>query len=252
MDPTKNNLSHDEEKLIDRLVDGELSESERRSLLSSLDAEPEGWRRCALAFLEAQTWRETFGEFTPPARKPPSEPAPRVLPPSPKKQKKKLGAMGTVMAMAASFLMALGLGAWALRSPRQSPLGNPANNMIVDNNTPRKAIPIPDFSVGGHETIPQPKRSPSAQYQMVQLNAPGLTGNNQPLQIPAMPRDRLNEDFFKSIPEPIPAEVRQALEHTGHEVRVYSELVPVQMEDGRQLVIPMAQVDVKYDTHRAN
>src|SRR6185436_10354122 len=44
--------------LLDRLVDGELSGSERRQLLESFDKRPEGWRRCALAFLEAQSWRE--------------------------------------------------------------------------------------------------------------------------------------------------------------------------------------------------
>ena len=43
--------------LLDRLVDGELSPAERRELLASLDGRPDGWRRCALAFLEAQTWR---------------------------------------------------------------------------------------------------------------------------------------------------------------------------------------------------
>src|SRR3990172_4689745 len=42
--------------LFDRLVDGELSPGERRELLASLDGRPDGWRRCALAFLEAQAW----------------------------------------------------------------------------------------------------------------------------------------------------------------------------------------------------
>jgi hypothetical protein len=46
--------------IFDRLVDGSLAESERRALLLRLEAEPGGWRRCALAFLEAQSWREAF------------------------------------------------------------------------------------------------------------------------------------------------------------------------------------------------
>ena len=44
--------------LLDRLVDGEVGEDERASLLRTLDREPDGWKRCALAFLEAQAWRE--------------------------------------------------------------------------------------------------------------------------------------------------------------------------------------------------
>ncbi len=48
----------EEERLLDRLVDGELPERERRELLLRLEKVPDGWRRCALAFLEAQTWRQ--------------------------------------------------------------------------------------------------------------------------------------------------------------------------------------------------
>lgn len=45
---------------FDRLVDDELSAVERQQLLASLDDRPEGWRRCALAFLEAQAWGQEF------------------------------------------------------------------------------------------------------------------------------------------------------------------------------------------------
>jgi anti-sigma factor RsiW len=56
-----NDSLHDD-ALFDRLVDGELTGEERRRLLESLDTRPEGWRRCALAFLEAQSWREELGQ----------------------------------------------------------------------------------------------------------------------------------------------------------------------------------------------
>lgn len=47
--------------LLDRLVDGELADDERRHLLATLDHTPAGWRRCALAFLESQTLRQGLG-----------------------------------------------------------------------------------------------------------------------------------------------------------------------------------------------
>src|SRR5262245_34529426 len=46
-----------DQRLLDRLVDGELDVAGRRELLKALDDQPGGWRRCALAFLEAQAWR---------------------------------------------------------------------------------------------------------------------------------------------------------------------------------------------------
>ncbi len=63
-----------DDRLIDRLVDGELPDGERRELLLRLGTEPDGWRRCALAFLEAQTWREALRPLAdsgpPPAARP--------------------------------------------------------------------------------------------------------------------------------------------------------------------------------------
>jgi anti-sigma factor RsiW len=50
-----------DDRLIDQLVDGELPDTERRDLLLRLENAPDGWRRCALAFLEAQAWCEALG-----------------------------------------------------------------------------------------------------------------------------------------------------------------------------------------------
>jgi hypothetical protein len=52
-----------DDRTFDLLVDGELSEADRRELLSSLDESPDGWRRCALAFLEAQSWNSALGSI---------------------------------------------------------------------------------------------------------------------------------------------------------------------------------------------
>src|SRR5690349_16591155 len=50
-------LMPEDSQLLDRLVDGELNDAERRDLLLRLERTPDGWRRCALAFLEGQAWR---------------------------------------------------------------------------------------------------------------------------------------------------------------------------------------------------
>ena len=49
-----------EDGLFDRLADGTLNEADRRALLLRLDAEPNGWRRCALAFLQEQAIEEAM------------------------------------------------------------------------------------------------------------------------------------------------------------------------------------------------
>ena len=45
---------------LDRLVDGELSPEETRDLLEVIEETPGGWKKCALAFLEAQAWQQTL------------------------------------------------------------------------------------------------------------------------------------------------------------------------------------------------
>ena len=53
-------ISEDDEILIERLVDGELSEEERRDLILRLDEMVDGWRFCALSFLEDREFEATF------------------------------------------------------------------------------------------------------------------------------------------------------------------------------------------------
>ena len=52
-----NEFSHSEHgfdpQVLDRLVDGELADGDRRTVLESLERQPDGWRQCALAFLES-------------------------------------------------------------------------------------------------------------------------------------------------------------------------------------------------------
>ena len=43
---------------LDRLVDGEIDDDEQRQLLLALESQPDGWRRCALTFIESQTLRK--------------------------------------------------------------------------------------------------------------------------------------------------------------------------------------------------
>jgi hypothetical protein len=68
MTGTMNAETYDNDNvLFDRLVDGELSVDERRRLLASLDDRVDGWRRCAAAFLEAQSWSREMRRIVEPS-----------------------------------------------------------------------------------------------------------------------------------------------------------------------------------------
>src|SRR3972149_3765527 len=108
MNPTDEHLGENlptlDDRRFDLLVDGELPESERRNLLSTLDDLPGGWRRCALAFLEAQTWNEEMRSIRQESVSP-AQPARAAA-----QRACRGGPFRTLLPMAARFLIALGLG----------------------------------------------------------------------------------------------------------------------------------------------
>ncbi|HVW36719.1 MAG TPA: hypothetical protein VHB99_05420, partial [Pirellulales bacterium] len=127
-------MQNDKEHLLDLLVDGELSESQRRELLLWCERDPEGWRRCALAFLEAQSWSQELAGLDPdslfaigrsasasPMNLSHDESEPNLRPAPESASGRQLAGRGTPrwrvvgwpLAMAASFLVSFALGLWA-------------------------------------------------------------------------------------------------------------------------------------------
>ena len=58
--------------------------------------------------------------------------------------------------------------------------------------------------------------------------------------------DKLGDSFLHDLPAALPPDVLQSLERTGHVVRQKRELLPLRMNDGRELVVPVDKVEVHY------
>src|SRR4051812_36491832 len=131
-------MSHDisnDDILLDRLVDGELPAGERRALLQSLDSRPDGWRRCALAFLEAQSWRSELRTVaTAPAAIPVSN---KSIAPNASSPRRTVWAAAECFAVAAALMLAFKLGGWQRNS------GIPVANVTTSpSNQVASAPPI--------------------------------------------------------------------------------------------------------------
>jgi hypothetical protein len=113
---------------MDLLIDGELSPEARRELLAHMDDSPDGWRRLALAFLEAQSWRESFAEA---ARETPLPKPIAAIRPKPLR-------LAPWMARAAVVLAAFALG-WAVHQPRIE-----AARTLFAQRPPDRPIPAPN------------------------------------------------------------------------------------------------------------
>jgi anti-sigma factor RsiW len=92
-------------RLVDALVDGEVSERERADLLRRCEQTPEGWRLLAHAFLEAQTWRQALESLD---EKPTA--APKSLPMPTRRAHSRTRTFAWIGAWSASALLAFSLG----------------------------------------------------------------------------------------------------------------------------------------------
>jgi hypothetical protein len=230
---------------FDRLVDGELSESQRRELLTSLDHEPDGWRRCALAFLEAQSWKKEFGVIR---QNMTADPSTIALSERPKKRNAASpGLTRTILAMAASFLLVLGAGIlWQQSGNRFGGMsGATGDNQIAGKNGGPSATISSEPQTALADASKQPQNA-AEPWQWVKLVPAGSSGSEQAVELPVVQRDRLDQQWMQNTPSPIPDNMLQALQRNGYAVQRQQELMRMPLKDGRRLVVPVDQVQVKY------
>jgi anti-sigma factor RsiW len=209
--------------LFDRLVDGELSAAERRRLLASLDDQPGGWRRCALAFLEAQRWSEVLGEFV---RDPvPAQAADEkvsVTPVSPAHFERRREVVW--LAVAAGLLAAFTLGlTWRGGAP-------------IAGNAP---VPSGDTVA---EVIPPPaSHSPDAAgaTDALTLWVRDEAGKARPLRVPLVDARTLDQQLGMEFQTGMPADVRSQLQDRGFDVRSKRRYAPLWLENGRPMIVPV-------------
>lgn len=227
-----NHTPHSDDARFDRLVDGELSSTEYQALLAALDDEPGGWRRCALSFLEAQALQRELGSL----RRERVEPAPAPLPNTIASiAARRVGYPLMALAMAASFLIAFGLG-MAIRhdwsgggstpsqiAENEKPANQPNNSTALAQNETRGNQPL------GNVTLVVDGKEPSQQ---------------QRVEVPLYNLDQVGQDYFTSHESALPPEVRELIERNGHQLRSQHRLVPLQLENGQQAVFPMEEVEV--------
>jgi hypothetical protein len=219
-----------DDRLIDRLVDGELPEDERRALLLRLEAEPDGWRRCALAFLEAQAWRHSLGGL---AREVSGTKPTGVILSLPETPRRLLAPR--LAAWAAGLLAAFALGWTTAGSSR------PHTPQVADLPSPVPSPPSrgpesqkPPTAVA-HQEVARPEAAPRPDPAPAKaLAVPGPSGR------PAGP----------STPA-VPAYVRSLLERRGYLVEERRGMV-IGVSGGRRVVIPAEKVKIRYVGRRTS
>lgn len=242
---------HEDDARFDRLVDGELSAEEYRALLASLEDEPGGWRRCALAFLESQALGRELGS----PRHSLSRSGDRCGPGNidragnlPARAPKTSGPfeLQTLLAMAASFLVAFALG---VLLPRWWPNVSPNGPAMAE--LPGKAIQPGGDSVHPAIAHGNSRHDTFKPVANVQLVVDGPEGESTQVgELPLYEMAGSIEDWLAGAAPALSPAVVESLEERGHQIERHVQYVPVQLEDGRQGIVPVENYQITPISHR--
>ena len=233
---------------LDRLVDGELHGAEYREFVASLEREPQHWRRCALAFLEAQALRGELNVLREQHLSPPVISDESCVAPATQTSatESRVTWWHIALAMAASFLIALPLGsalgrllrtshapAVAVDSPREHGEELPSGGLIAQTpDAPHSSLPKEPL---GHEPLG---------------NVQFVDADGRVLEIPYYDLTSQPEHLAHSD-SGLPLELLQTLERTGHRIERQTGIVPVNLGNGSQAIMPAEHYRITPANHRA-
>jgi hypothetical protein len=226
------NITVDDDSRFDRLVDGALPATDYKTLLASLEDEPGGWRRCAMAFLEAQAWGREFSAI----RRVEEDGVPRgkvaesVQPAAPSPAKKPLFlSVSPLLAAAACAVLAFGLG-------------------IVTRSSFYPADTLPTRFAGQTPWVADDS-NPNVPHEMIEEVGSEIaamkfvidgTGNKE-VVVPVISGDHPGEETLVETEPVIPDSVLRALRNKGHDIRRQQEFIPIALQDGRHVIFPVEE-----------
>jgi hypothetical protein len=243
-----------EDDLFDRIVDGELSAEELRIAVRALEREPDGWRRCATAFLEAQCLRASLRTLGRPERDGASSQSDPLnvgggVRSSPYRWLRFVAAAGIV---AASF--AIGWIAHGTRSgaPTQDSLavvpGNPqpqANELTIAEShaLPHEAL-LEDLAGSQNDRDAEaPERSRPAFTTVAHVR---LGIGNAPAEVPILAGPAITEEWLARQPPPVSEHGQVVLERNGYQVDQRRQFLTAILPDGRRVAVPVDHVQIQY------
>ena len=219
--------NHISETMIDRLVDGELTDQEQRELLTACDEQPERWKDMALAYVEAQTWRTELSDLV----EEPQAPADTIrmedhITPRPQlSSTPRRSTSWRMLQVAAMLFLSLTVGYGIGTINFDSPEKPPGSNVVIQPSAPvngeQLVVWVPDQESGGL----------------------------QPMQVPVnnvTNLDRAKLDQHKELSR----ELSDALIDDGHEVTQHRTWHPVQLRDGRGAFIPTDNINVQFNGYQ--
>ena len=244
---------HDEDArgdslLFDRIVDGGMTPDELRAAVEQLEREPDGWKRCALAFLEAQALNESLRALGQAEKQGPDGP---VLALHPAAAARGGHHLGWLRGVAAAVIVGISFGAGWMSHPAQ--VGSPRQDSLARGSA---GTPLPQLSEGGpsgrasatssaaEEERGLPPAEPSEAIRTVATIRFGPEGS--PSEVPVLAGPGLTEDWLAHQPPPVSEHGQVVLARQGYQVEQRRQFYTAVLADGRRVAIPVDHVQIQY------
>ncbi len=290
-EPTGPEVSDEE---LDQLVDGELTDAEQRDLLQRLEHSPDGWRRCALAFLEAQAWQREFlrlaagerqldgGASRPacwPAQCATASHASAELTPGGRQKgrsdrsRRSAWSRWSVAAVVvlAAFVLGAATQAWRTRATRSEPVGS--ERLVAERppsdgerNRPPQAANLTAktradapaartdtataVAAGGGLPTRSKRHGSTSPRTATAVRSARLVwcdsrGRRHVVRVPVVTAEESERFWREQVGSLLPPALARLLLQSGRPVRTERWVIPIPLDKGRQLVVPVEQVEVE-------
>jgi hypothetical protein len=243
---------------FDRIVDGVLTAVQLRAAVERLEREPGGWKRCALAFLEAQAWAESFRALGESPNAPALEKAKPLVRSS---GAAKPGRSGWMRYAVAAGIAAVAFAAGWLGQARrthhevrapvivQSP---PVDAAIASRAQSPEQLPV---AADKHSS----DLSGSADFPLVAVSTPAdvvpvgrtvarlrIGPENATAEVPILAGPGVTEEWIWQQPPPVSERGQVVFQRYGYQVEQHRRLLTTILPDGRRLAVPVDEVQIQY------
>ncbi len=285
-----NDLDASNQRVLDRLVDGELTDAEERAVIAQLSQMPDGWRRCALALLEARCWQRVarhVQELMGPerqrdggqegdwgrhgVRRPLGQNIPLVQAGWPSRfalrrtgfpTDRRSMHWPTTLALCALLLLALGVGALLPRPWSHPAVPVPATAQHID----QRAAPVQLVDDGASQSRPSAgsvaqgsaiqntviqdaviqdavmQDRPATAEDLLLGNLTLVDNSGHQFDVPVYDWNQQVADQLMSRSQPLSSEFVRRLKR--HRVRSHQSYVPLQLRDGRRVIVPVQELEI--------
>lgn len=239
---TEENLQRD----IDRYVDGELGPDDLTELLRRCESEPEGWKLCAMALIEAREVGSVLRDLV-------SEPGPAQAPAADGSWKRNL--LAATCALALLMLAYVGGRLSARADPGESRLTKGDRSAASVEEADAVAQQTSDSmqnhaaANGAEPTDVEPETVPDEPSVFVVGYARLHQSRGAGPPVPVISGPDL--DFAELVRRPpvLPEHVYRQAGNNGLHLQPVRQVMALELSDGRRLAVPLDSVGVRYVGH---